>query len=238
MEFLEFQVNIPSVKAKCLARFITNNSKLKQKLLKMEKKRIICSFILIMLVAMPSFGVALTMLSNPAYSETSVSNFYGNLDKTAQANDLIFSAWGGQDNKMFIREINNETGKIFRIQGTTGSSAAGFACETWDYSSRNITLGVGNVSTFSNDYPLNAENNTQISFRFHLTRQNGEPAEVSYVVGKLYTEEGWNGNHYYKKITPNSSYVFKIPNDAILKGITVGIEEEVTVNPVDFSIKL
>jgi hypothetical protein len=174
-------------------------------------------------------------------NDTAAGNFTPGLRANFSASsqgDLVFSRWGDKDNKLEIKEISNGTNPIFRIQGSTGNSSGGFVSQPIAYQNANITLSLGNITTYYSEYPRLIDNNTQVSFSFYVLRPDDQEAYVSYVVGPLYKKEGWDGNQYLTRIQPSSSYYVDLPEDHILTRISVGIVPTTTVDPVDFGIKL
>lgn len=169
---------------------------------------------------------------------TGTRSYYGTLNKEASQEGLNFSAWGGESNKIFIRNIEKGDADYFRIQGTADGSSGGVISQKLNYTSQNLTLKIGDVLIFSNENPFEPNPNGQISFVFHVNRNAERQADLKFVMGQLFSGEGWQGNNYYMKVNPRSAYNIMLPENSTLEGITVGIQQNSTVNPVDFAILL
>jgi hypothetical protein len=165
--------------------------------------------------------------------------------------DQNFLPWGDLKNLTlnninYNRTDNNNgpayTKPIFRIQGSSGNKSGGFVLPDVRYMGKFVSLTLGNISK------PESTKNSQISFVFQvngarLINRTHAEYKIIFVNGFL-DKHGWIGNNYYEGIESYSSKLInladliKLKGDkyAYLKGITITVQRQSTINMMEFKI--
>ncbi len=148
---------------------------------------------------------------------------------------LQLKPWG-LPNPYKIDQVDFNGFQFLRISGNESTKAVGFLSQPLSYHGGYISLFVGKVNKTKDDH--------QVSFSFDVRGKNGFYKFV-FVQGNLKLD-GWRGNIYYKKITPNSSTLIdserliseKGDFGSIVNRITIVIQPNVKLNDFEFQIDL
>lgn len=184
----------------------------------------------------PTFGLS---------TSTSVSCDDCSIRKIVPANtrqpeavtQINFFPWGN-DNNMKLAVLSTNASPFYILKGSTGAGTAGFYSPSLNYKGNYLSLTLGNVNK------TGSPSHSQVSFVFEIQGMKDE-YRLSFVHGPL-SILGWRNNTYYENINDDSTRIVNLEdllsfnNDSYshIEEAFILVQEQITLNPLEFKIRL
>lgn len=152
--------------------------------------------------------------------------------------DILFTEFGGLENKLKLGKTSSATSVLFTLNGTTGDQTAGYVSQPLNIAPKVVFIDTWNTSKQSIDP---SRNDTQVTLSFLVSGKNGISANVNYVMGPLKIN-GWFKGDLFESVKPGSTNVLNLQgltseDRYSIRSISIMAQSLSIINEVNFNLR-